>query len=301
MGGLTRFRRRREVVVSALSGASPLLMLFVKEFGLVSVVMEEEIELCFMPRFPCVELRKLLLFVSLLAGESSDMLRSGTAGIMVIFPSAFIRFAPCLGVCKFLLELLKLFPGEGVFADKVSRLRRLGLGVICMLLVPLLPLIFKLASCSGEDGHKGDKGMPEEFSSCRSVLESRFCLLQPRLLPFSKLVLCSDESGQEVDGGAIPSSGSALEDRLCLLTFLLPTLVAGEGIPVEEDEWWPGVGLFRVVVILGPLLLLLRLLSSCESEAKGKAGDAGTLEGLGIDSFRLGLFLFVGVASSSSL
>jgi hypothetical protein len=132
-----------------LSGGSPLLMLLVKEVGLVSLVMEEETELGFMPRFPCIELRILLLFVSLLAGDPRGMLRSGAAGIMVIVPSAPIRFAPCLGVCSvvvvvvefrlLLLELLKLFPGEGVFADTVTVSRlRVGLVLFCKLLVPLL-------------------------------------------------------------------------------------------------------------------------------------------------------------------
>jgi hypothetical protein len=164
-----------------LSGGSPLLMLLVKEVGLVSLVMEEETELGFMPRFPCIELRILMLFVSLLAGDPrGGMLRSGAAGIMVIVPSAPIRFAPCLGVCSvvvvvefrlLLLELLKLFPGEGVFADAdtVSRLR-VGLGLLCKLV--LVPLLLKLASCSADE-----------------------------------------EGVQDVDGGITPSSISALEDR----------------------------------------------------------------------------------------
>jgi hypothetical protein len=318
VGGFTFFRRRREVGVSALVGGS----LLENEFGLVSLVMEEETELC---RLPCVELRRLLLFVSLLAGDSSGaMLKSG---IMVIFPSASIRFAPCLGVCNVVEFRLFLLELEGVFfADIVSRSRLgLGLGLLCWLLVPLF---FKLASCSDEGVQEGDEGIPEEVPSCRSALESRLCLLLPPLLPLFTLcsdpsgqevlesrlclllppllplfalcsdpsgqesrlflLLCSDPSGQEVDGWIIPSSRSALEDRdrLWLLPLLLPTLgLVAEGIPVEEDDRRPGLGLFREVV-LGALLLLFRtILSSFESEARGQEGNTGTLEGLSTNSF----------------
>jgi hypothetical protein len=59
----------------------------------------------------------------------------------------------------------------------------------------------------------------------------------------------------------------------------------------EDDDWRPGVGLFREVV-LGPalvvVLLLFRILSPCESEAMGQEGGVvgtGTLEGLDPNSF----------------